>query len=211
MECWTGIASKVSQPIVTGLRNGHLAPVRNRIALQKTECPGGRINAAGSSFGKPCGMIRMSVGEHDRRRCYAFDPVKPVPSAIDHDVGAALLHEQYTMTPMPPGTKLNASARPEKRYLHLREGLLYPDRRGSGHVDRYQGETADLVAVYGRSEVPMSFLERPSGTAMKDWNVVITVNDSEGFWKARGEFRRFGEVETTDYHNVLVLRVPQPS
>ena len=46
---------------------------------------------------------------------------------------------------------------------------------------------------------------------MKDWNVVITVNDSEGFWKARREFRRFGEVETTDYRNVLVLRVPQPS
>ncbi|MGA7325317.1 MAG: hypothetical protein WBX25_12710, partial [Rhodomicrobium sp.] len=56
----------------------------------------------------------------------------------------------------------------------------------------------------------MRFLERPSGTAMKDWNVVITVNDSEGFRKARREFRRFGEVETTDYHNVLVLRVPSP-
>lgn len=117
---------------------------------------------------------------------------------------------------MPPGAKLDASARPEERYLQSREGLPHPRyshicQRGSGHIDQYQGETADLVAVYGRSEVPMSFLERPSGTAMKDWNVVITVNDSEGFWKARGEFRRFGEVETTDYHNVLVLRVPQPS
>ena len=43
---------------------------------------------------------------------------------------------------------------------------------------------------------------------MKDWNVVITVSDSEGFRKARREFRRFGEVESTAYHNVLVLRVP---
>lgn len=43
---------------------------------------------------------------------------------------------------------------------------------------------------------------------MKDWNVVITVNDSEGFRKARREFQRFGDVAATDYHNVLVLRVP---
>jgi len=43
---------------------------------------------------------------------------------------------------------------------------------------------------------------------MKDWNVIITVSDSEGFRKARREFQRFGDVESTDYHNVLVLRVP---
>ena len=74
------------------------------------------------------------MGEHDRRRCYAFEPVKPVPSAIDHDSGAALLYEQCTMTPMPPGTKLNASARPEKRYLQLREGLPYPDTHISANA-----------------------------------------------------------------------------
>jgi tRNA(Ser,Leu) C12 N-acetylase TAN1 len=43
---------------------------------------------------------------------------------------------------------------------------------------------------------------------MKDWNVVVTVADSEGFRKARREFQRFGSVDTTGYHNVLVLRVP---
>jgi len=43
---------------------------------------------------------------------------------------------------------------------------------------------------------------------MKDWNVVITVNGSEGFRKARREFQRFGDVAATDYRNVLVLRVP---
>ncbi len=37
---------------------------------------------------------------------------------------------------------------------------------------------------------------------MKDWNVVITVNDSESFRKARREFQRFGDVESTDYRNV---------
>ena len=46
---------------------------------------------------------------------------------------------------------------------------------------------------------------------MKDWNVVITVNDSESFRKARRDFQRFGDVAPTDYHNVLVLRVPDVS
>ena len=46
---------------------------------------------------------------------------------------------------------------------------------------------------------------------MKDWNVVITVNDSEGFRRARREFQRFGDVAPTDYHNILVLRVPDVS
>ena len=43
---------------------------------------------------------------------------------------------------------------------------------------------------------------------MKDWNVIVTVNDSESFRKARREFQRFGDVAPTDYHNVLVLCVP---
>jgi tRNA(Ser,Leu) C12 N-acetylase TAN1 len=47
-----------------------------------------------------------------------------------------------------------------------------------------------------------------SGIGMNAWNVVITVNDSEGFRRARREFQRFGEVASTEYHNVLVLRVP---
>jgi len=46
---------------------------------------------------------------------------------------------------------------------------------------------------------------------MKDWNVVITVNDSDSFRKARRDFQRFGDVAPTDYHNVLVLRVPDVS
>ena len=46
---------------------------------------------------------------------------------------------------------------------------------------------------------------------MKDWNVVITVNDSDGFRKARRDFQRFGDVAPTDYHNVLVLRVSDVS
>ena len=46
---------------------------------------------------------------------------------------------------------------------------------------------------------------------MKDWNVVITVNDSESFRKARRDFQRFGDVAPTNYHNVLVLRVSDVS
>lgn len=50
-----------------------------------------------------------------------------------------------------------------------------------------------------------------SGFAMKDWNVVITVNDNDSFRKVRREFQRFGDIGATDYHNVLVLRVPDAS
>jgi hypothetical protein len=46
---------------------------------------------------------------------------------------------------------------------------------------------------------------------MKDWNVVITVNDSDSFRKACRDFQRFGDVAPTGYHNVLVLRVPDVS
>jgi tRNA(Ser,Leu) C12 N-acetylase TAN1 len=61
------------------------------------------------------------------------------------------------------------------------------------------------------AERPMRLKHIPSPKrkdAMKDWNVIITVNDSESFRKARREFQRFGDVAPTDYHNVLVLRVP---
>jgi len=38
---------------------------------------------------------------------------------------------------------------------------------------------------------------------MEDWNVVITVNDAEGFRSVSQIFQRFGDVETTDYPNLL--------
>ena len=80
-------------------------------------------------------------------------------------------------------------------------------------LDRNQGESADPVGTYRFSLKASKKLKRrgASGIAMKDWNVVITVNDSEGFRRARREFQRFGDVAPTDYHNVLVLRVPDVS
>lgn len=41
---------------------------------------------------------------------------------------------------------------------------------------------------------------------MRDWNVVVTVNEN-GFNKARRALKKFGEVARTDYFNVLVMRV----
>jgi tRNA(Ser,Leu) C12 N-acetylase TAN1 len=43
---------------------------------------------------------------------------------------------------------------------------------------------------------------------MKDWNVIVTVNDSCGYRHARQRLRQFGTVEATEFHNVLVMQVP---
>ena len=44
---------------------------------------------------------------------------------------------------------------------------------------------------------------------MKDWNVVVTVSDREGYSHARRRLRLLGPIEATDFHNVLVMRVPE--
>jgi tRNA(Ser,Leu) C12 N-acetylase TAN1 len=44
---------------------------------------------------------------------------------------------------------------------------------------------------------------------MKDWNVVVTVSDRDGYRHARRRLRHFGPIEGTDFHNVLVMRVPE--
>jgi tRNA(Ser,Leu) C12 N-acetylase TAN1 len=40
-----------------------------------------------------------------------------------------------------------------------------------------------------------------------DWNVVVTAYDWRGLRSARRLLSRYGEVATTEFHNVLVLRV----
>lgn len=41
-----------------------------------------------------------------------------------------------------------------------------------------------------------------------DWNVIATVYDQRGLRHARRFLSRYGEVGRTDFHNVLVLQVP---
>ena len=41
-----------------------------------------------------------------------------------------------------------------------------------------------------------------------DWNVITTVYDQRGLRHARRFLSRYGEVSRTDFHNVLVLHVP---
>jgi tRNA(Ser,Leu) C12 N-acetylase TAN1 len=41
-----------------------------------------------------------------------------------------------------------------------------------------------------------------------DWNVITTVYDQRGLRHARRFLSRYGEVSRTDFHNVLVLQVP---
>lgn len=43
---------------------------------------------------------------------------------------------------------------------------------------------------------------------MKDWNVVVTVFDEDGYRLAKRLLPRYGEIGVTDYFNVLVMKVP---
>jgi tRNA(Ser,Leu) C12 N-acetylase TAN1 len=43
---------------------------------------------------------------------------------------------------------------------------------------------------------------------MKDWNVVVTVFDEDGYRLAKRLLPRYGEIDATDYFNVLVMKVP---
>ena len=96
--------------------------------MEKFRCLRRRINAAWGAFGKPGRMIGVGMGEQDRRWCDAPELAKPICAAINHYSGATLLNEQGAMTPMPPGAKLDTSARPEKGHLHF-IGRSHLDRR----------------------------------------------------------------------------------
>lgn len=48
----------------------------------------------------------------------------------------------------------------------------------------------------------------PSGRPMQDWNVVVTVNDRFARFHAERGLKQFGKVDTTEFHNVLVMQVP---
>jgi hypothetical protein len=45
---------------------------------------------------------------------------------------------------------------------------------------------------------------------VKDWNVVISVYQ-DGFRRALHALREFGPVERSPYHNVLVMKVEDPT
>jgi hypothetical protein len=48
----------------------------------------------------------------------------------------------------------------------------------------------------------------PKLRAELDWNVVATVYDQRGLRRARRFLSRYGDIARTQFHNVLVLRVP---
>jgi tRNA(Ser,Leu) C12 N-acetylase TAN1 len=47
-------------------------------------------------------------------------------------------------------------------------------------------------------------------TLVKDWNIVISVYQ-DGFRRALRALKEFGPVERSPYHNVLVMRVENPT
>ena len=54
----------------------------------------------------------------------------------------------------------------------------------------------------------MRFRGYAKEAAVKDWNVVVTVFDQEGYRRARSLLGQLGEVGETEFYNVLVVRVP---
>jgi tRNA(Ser,Leu) C12 N-acetylase TAN1 len=48
---------------------------------------------------------------------------------------------------------------------------------------------------------------QPGSRQMQDWNVVVTVNDRFARYHVRRGLKRFGRIETTEFHNVLVMQV----
>jgi len=79
------------------------------------------------ALGEPGGVIGMRVRKKDRCRPDTAEPPQPVCSAVNHDAGAGLLNEQCAVIPMPPGAKLDASARAKKGQLHCHIGRLHTE------------------------------------------------------------------------------------
>jgi len=179
----------------------HLAQLGNRIPAEEIQCLQSRINTTRCPLGKPGCVIGMGVGEQNRRRRNASELSKPVCPAIHHDTRPTVLDEERAMISMSPGAKLDASSGPEKGQLHMCLAYLVCDANAQSRRNRQCNSS-----IWPFTEAPEA--KDASGIIMKDWNVVITVNDSESFRKARQEFQRFGDGEPTDYRNVLVLRVP---
>lgn len=49
------------------------------------------------------------------------------------------------------------------------------------------------------------------GAIVKNWNVVVTVFDQQGYRRARSLLSQFGDVGQTEFYNVLVIKVPDVS
>ena len=69
-----------------------------------------------------------------------------------------------------------------------------------------------MLLLAEAEEAPAAGLDRLSALSpvvpqMKDWNVVVTVNDRFARYHARRGLKRFGTVATTEFHNVLVMQV----
>ena len=45
---------------------------------------------------------------------------------------------------------------------------------------------------------------------MQDWNVVVTVNE-DGYRNVRQLLERYGKISQTQYYNVMVMRVTEPT
>ncbi len=152
----------------------HLAQLGNRILAEEIQCLQSRINTTRCPLGKPGCVIGMGMGEQNRRRRDASELSKPVCPAIDHDPCIAMLDEERAMISMSRGAKLDASSGSEKGQLHMCLAYLVCDANAQSRRNRQCNSS-----IWPFTEAPKT--KDASGITMKDWNIVITVNDSESF------------------------------
>ena len=73
------------------------------------------------AFSQAEGVVGMRMCEHDRVRMQPLKFSKPIKAAIDHHACAAIRHEQRSVHAMPPGSRLDLTARAEEREFHLKD------------------------------------------------------------------------------------------
>src|SRR5947207_1759135 len=89
--------------------------------FQRPPCLFRRKHWTRRAFSQSPGVVRMRVCEHDRVRMQPLKFSKPIKAAIDHHPGAAIRHEQRSVHAMPPGSRVDFTARAEEPEFHLKD------------------------------------------------------------------------------------------
>src|SRR5436190_10516606 len=86
--------------------------------FQRPPCLFRRVDWTRRAFSQAEGVVGMRMCEHDRVRMQPLKFSKPVKAAIEHHACAAIRHEQRSVHAMPPGSRLDLTARAEEREFH---------------------------------------------------------------------------------------------
>ena len=89
--------------------------------FQRPPCLFRREHWTRRAFSQAEGVVGMRVCEHDRVRMQPLKFSKPIKAAIDHHACAVIRHEQRSVHAMPPGSRVDFTARAEEREFHAKD------------------------------------------------------------------------------------------